>query len=147
MYWTIIFNNSGTSLVVQWIRLLSHAGGVSSTPGWGTRVRHALGASKNLKRKIHRTSTQVSITQNPTVSCFGHLLLTFFAFVLIPFFFFFFFFFSFTTFACFLTQWSLIIFLFLSFIKMGSPVDRSYILLSLVLFISFNAMFESRLFH
>ena len=34
---------TGTSLVVQWLRLhASNAGGTGSIPGWGTKIPHAL---------------------------------------------------------------------------------------------------------
>jgi len=34
--------SSGTSLAVQWLRLLAYAtGGMSSIPGWGTKIPHA----------------------------------------------------------------------------------------------------------
>ena len=41
----------GTSLVVQWLRLhASHAGDVSSIPGWETKISHATGHQKKDKR-------------------------------------------------------------------------------------------------
>ena len=41
----------GTSLVVQWLRLhASHAGDMSSIPGWETKISHATGHQKKDKR-------------------------------------------------------------------------------------------------
>ena len=42
----------GDSLVVQWLRLhVSNAGGMSSIPGWGTKISHAVHVAKKKKKK------------------------------------------------------------------------------------------------
>ena len=50
-------NNSGTSLVVQWLELCtSTAGGTGLIPGWGTKIPHSTWCSQKKKftyRKIH----------------------------------------------------------------------------------------------
>ena len=45
-------NFRGTSLVVQWLRLhASTAGGVSSVPGWETKILHAAWHSQKKKKR------------------------------------------------------------------------------------------------
>ena len=42
----------GTSLVVQWLRLCTPtAGGVGSTPGWGTKIPHAARRGQKINKK------------------------------------------------------------------------------------------------
>ena len=42
--------SSGTSLVVQWLRLGTYtAGRTSSDPGWGTKIPHGIQCGQNLK--------------------------------------------------------------------------------------------------
>ena len=48
---------TGTSLVLQWLRLrVSNAGEVDSTPGQGSKVPHAAWVTKNLKKKLTTNS-------------------------------------------------------------------------------------------
>ena len=43
--------STGTSLVVQWLRLHeSTAGGVGSIPGWGTKISHATQCGQKTKQ-------------------------------------------------------------------------------------------------
>ena len=42
----------GTPLAAQWLRLcISNAGGMSSIPGWGTKIPHAAWCSQKKKKK------------------------------------------------------------------------------------------------
>ena len=44
--------HSGTSLVVQWLRLCdSNAGSAGSIPGWGSKILHVLQCGKKKKKK------------------------------------------------------------------------------------------------
>ena len=44
---------SGTSLVVQWLRLCApNAGGMGSIPGLGTKIPHAVWCSQKKEKKI-----------------------------------------------------------------------------------------------
>ena len=42
---------SGTSLVVQWLRLRTYAGGTGFIPGQGTKILHAMQRSQKKKDK------------------------------------------------------------------------------------------------
>ena len=45
---------SGTSLVVQWLRLgASNAGGVGSMPAWGTKIPYAVQCSQKKRIKLN----------------------------------------------------------------------------------------------
>ena len=50
--------SSGTSLVVQWLRLCTSTagggGGTSSNPGWGTKIPHGMQCGQNLKSQKKR---------------------------------------------------------------------------------------------
>ena len=53
---------TGTSLVVQWLRLhASNAGGMGSIPGWGTKIPHAMECGKKNTKK----QTKKTLTGNP----------------------------------------------------------------------------------
>ena len=41
----------GTSLLIQWLRLIPNAGGMGSIPGQGTKIPYAHGTAKKKKRE------------------------------------------------------------------------------------------------
>ena len=49
--------HSGTSLVVQWLRLCdSNAGSAGSIPGWGSKILHVLQCGKKKKKETASSS-------------------------------------------------------------------------------------------
>ena len=49
--------NSGTSLVVQWLRLhASPAEDIGLIPYWGPKILHAMWCSQNMKSKNQKTN-------------------------------------------------------------------------------------------
>ena len=45
--------HSGTSLVVQWLRLCDpNAGSTGSIPGWGSKILHVLQCGQKKKKKL-----------------------------------------------------------------------------------------------
>ena len=60
--------NSGTSLVVQWLRLhVPNAGGGSSTTGWETKIPHAMGHSQKKKRYTLQRLVSLFIWLHPVL--------------------------------------------------------------------------------
>ena len=59
---------SGTSLVVQWLRLhVPNAGGGSSTTGWETKIPHAMGHSQKKKRYTLQRLVSLFIWLHPVL--------------------------------------------------------------------------------
>ena len=56
----------GTSLAVQWLRLrVSNAGSVGLSPGWGTRILHAVWRGQKKQNKTtERTKPRVNANVN-----------------------------------------------------------------------------------
>ena len=60
-------NNQGTSLAVQWLRLLTpHAGALDSIPGQWTKIPHATWARKKKKRQTwHKHTHAQTVHRGP----------------------------------------------------------------------------------
>ena len=52
----------GTSLLIQWLRLIPNAGGMGSIPGQGTKIPYAHGTAK--KKKKRKKKRFVTLGQN-----------------------------------------------------------------------------------